>query len=661
MAEVSIGIEEMADLVRDLESAREQAPGDASSIRGNLDGVWLSTEPVDRLSYGSAIWGWLDGSIMDVHRRLALARLIAQSSPGAGLTTVTFDDAVLSRLTQSQVDALADTAAGLINGVDPLEDMTADVDAELLDLLAEHAHDPYFAQALAERVSPQQLDTYLRLVNAYREMELRGDEDEVRAFDERYNAVLNGLGLTFGLASQGTGETAVPGLTSRWTSYIEESAGHHTGAAVRLSLVIGRGQWSSDFLVDVYTTIRDAEGDRGAEAWTPLPMDGVVDPDLQLSPGGYWAEDPLAGVFRAMASNPDAVFRIFGSGDRESVEVDGRDFGAVNSELFRLIRHRGMDEHTVEHLLGALQGGISSAPEAGGQAWQPVLAEDLQRLGEALDEEARIAEEQRGPWWSQLGHGLLDVVGMVPLLGEAADGVNGLWYLAEGNELDAGLSFAGMLPVAGWFSVGGKWVRRAFSADELVDLQRLADSGDLFRHLPNGRLADDLSELADPDNFRPSSFLTAGEMQRFADRDWLQRIIAGNRFDGYMVGRYDYDQVQLATGRSGYFRLDSYSPGEAIVSRKLTQFNDIQPGTARGYIDEFVTKYPEGATIADTPLNRQRGLAGRELEGRMVLEVPPQTDLRIPEDVAEYAFENGVRIIDVNGFDYTAHLFDDVP
>jgi|GEM_PF-6607088 len=51
------------------------------------------------------------------------------------------------------------------------------------------------------------------------------------------------------------------------------------------------------------------------------------------------------------------------------------------------------------------------------------------------------------------------------------------------------------------------------------------------------------------------------------------------------------------------------------------------------------------------------GLAGQRLQGEMVLQVPPQAGGSIPDEVAEYAFENGVHIIDINGFDYTAHLY----
>jgi hypothetical protein len=51
-----------------------------------------------------------------------------------------------------------------------------------------------------------------------------------------------------------------------------------------------------------------------------------------------------------------------------------------------------------------------------------------------------------GLWWgwSKSGHAALDVLGLAPAFGEAADGINGLWYLAEGNHVDAGLSFASM-------------------------------------------------------------------------------------------------------------------------------------------------------------------------------------------------------------------------
>ncbi|WP_160117578.1 T7SS effector LXG polymorphic toxin [Filibacter tadaridae] len=51
---------------------------------------------------------------------------------------------------------------------------------------------------------------------------------------------------------------------------------------------------------------------------------------------------------------------------------------------------------------------------------------------------------------------VLDIAGLVPVIGEAADGVNGVIYTARGDTLNAALSFGAMIPVAGWASTGGK-------------------------------------------------------------------------------------------------------------------------------------------------------------------------------------------------------------
>ncbi|MEU4770963.1 DNRLRE domain-containing protein [Micromonospora sp. NPDC023644] len=55
-----------------------------------------------------------------------------------------------------------------------------------------------------------------------------------------------------------------------------------------------------------------------------------------------------------------------------------------------------------------------------------------------------------GMSWSDVGHATLDVVGLVPVVGEVADVANGIWYLAEGNYVDAGLSMSSAIPLAGY-------------------------------------------------------------------------------------------------------------------------------------------------------------------------------------------------------------------
>ena len=73
--------------------------------------------------------------------------------------------------------------------------------------------------------------------------------------------------------------------------------------------------------------------------------------------------------------------------------------------------------------------------------------------------------------------------------------------------------------------------------------------------------------------------------------------------------------MHLANGK----RLDSYVPGEEIVSRKATDFDNIQESTFRDYVREIGNKYDEGTVIRS---NKYPDLDGQPLEGRRILEVP---------------------------------------
>ncbi|GHF50698.1 hypothetical protein GCM10010218_35310 [Streptomyces mashuensis] len=74
--------------------------------------------------------------------------------------------------------------------------------------------------------------------------------------------------------------------------------------------------------------------------------------------------------------------------------------------------------------------------------------------------------------WEDIGHGALDVIGMVPVVGEWADAANGLWYLGEGDYVNAGLSFASAIPIAGYAATavkGTKYVEEGVEAAKAVE------------------------------------------------------------------------------------------------------------------------------------------------------------------------------------------------
>jgi hypothetical protein len=71
-------------------------------------------------------------------------------------------------------------------------------------------------------------------------------------------------------------------------------------------------------------------------------------------------------------------------------------------------------------------------------------------------------------WWESWGsdviHTGLDVVGLIPGVGEIADGANALIYLAEGDKVNAAISAAAMIPGAGMAATGAKYGKKVVGA-----------------------------------------------------------------------------------------------------------------------------------------------------------------------------------------------------
>jgi hypothetical protein len=67
------------------------------------------------------------------------------------------------------------------------------------------------------------------------------------------------------------------------------------------------------------------------------------------------------------------------------------------------------------------------------------------------------AEEPRG--FTDYAHDVLLVLGLVPGVGEPADGINAALYAAEGDYTGAGLSAAAMIPFGGWAASAGRLAR----------------------------------------------------------------------------------------------------------------------------------------------------------------------------------------------------------
>lgn len=127
---------------------------------------------------------------------------------------------------------------------------------------------------------------------------------------------------------------------------------------------------------------------------------------------------------------------------------------------------------------------------------------------------------------------------------------------------------------------------------------------------------------------------------------WLQRLDEGNAFNEAQAPRYPHSEVYIQKAGGGYC-LDSYNPrtGE-IVSRKFTQFGDIQESTGLRYLQELARKYATGSKVAGVPSSGV--LAGQRLQGQMILEIPAQAN-SIPQAILDEANRLGIILRDVNG------------
>ena len=108
----------------------------------------------------------------------------------------------------------------------------------------------------------------------------------------------------------------------------------------------------------------------------------------------------------------------------------------------------------------------------------PVNALDPQGLRPVTDADlAGHRDEDGGGVWGwvkhhakDIGHGALDVVGLIPVVGEAADLANAGWYALDGDYVMAGLSAAAAIPGLGWGATGAKLgIKGARTAGKVAD------------------------------------------------------------------------------------------------------------------------------------------------------------------------------------------------
>jgi hypothetical protein len=116
---------------------------------------------------------------------------------------------------------------------------------------------------------------------------------------------------------------------------------------------------------------------------------------------------------------------------------------------------------------GLLSRGVSWFKDKGDSA--------LDKVGSAWDKTTDVVSD--GASWvrdhkGEIGHTALDIVGTVDPTG-LADGANAVWYLAEGDKVNAAISAAGMIPYVGDAAKAGKYGAKAYKATKAASEAKL--------------------------------------------------------------------------------------------------------------------------------------------------------------------------------------------
>jgi hypothetical protein len=666
---VQINIAEFRALITGMESAHDDLEAADRSARSNLSRLSLSESGMGRLQ---PVRSWISDAMPGLRRRLALAEALSQTSPGLP-NSVTFTEESLTLLTPEQARQKAREAAKLLN---------ADPDSfhQLNGLLAAYGDDPYFAHEFALRTDPRQYAQLISDLTPYERL-----PGYLTKAD--YDSFLTNLGATVSLASRGTGDLAMP---RSWQDHFVElmtmprlhgddqaaidQMDLDTDNRPALWLLLSRGHWSTDFLKQTTTAL--ATIDKSGYLWFPPACKFIA-----ITPDEKRFMDPMVALMGALVNNPEAAHWAFTQGGTTQVPFpkDGEGAtGPVQTFLHDLFTdHRFIDEdHGPQTVLLALRAAMMWSDD-------PFIADSAANLQKSMQQQKEVWDEK--PWYAKWGHTILDVLGLIPFIGDPADAVSAAWYSAEGDWVDAGLSAASLIPFAGDALGAGKLLGRAGRLAELLKMvdrfgNVIEPTSPLAKTLLKGVKVEDgvysFPNAADLSaalrakqanmefRSRELAFLTdeAGNVEQlkvFVNGAWVpvDSSRLGLRLSELKAGDSPWDLLGLPRGeviesalakseyagfehigkeRNGFYpTIDFYKDGRAVSLKTMDPPNAGGVSTIKKNLDEL----------------ERMGQLGRTVDGRIVKRAELDLRIRIGQensqevlDLVKYADDHGVRL-----------------
>jgi hypothetical protein len=191
-------------------------------------------------------------------------------------------------------------------------------------------------------------------------------------------------------------------------------------------------------------------------------------------------------------------------------------------------------------------------------------------------------------------HIALDICGLLPVVGEPCDLTNGVLFIIEGDPLNASLSFAATLPIAGWISTGGKYAHVAVkkASTGVQHLLKLTNDGGLITFGERTGLRE-VMEITDAAN--DAHHLIPWSRQ---DHELVQLAAKANNTPFHMnhpkngreLKRFRFDQQDGVHGNHPQYNEKVRINLNEILSQLETQYgglNNIPPDVASQRLRDF--------------------------------------------------------------------------
>ncbi|WP_058892188.1 hypothetical protein [Serinicoccus chungangensis] len=452
MATVSVDIEAMRDLVRTLKGVEDEVARAESRVVQALTRFGLSSRD---LSGVAEIGDWATRKHLVLRNQLFYAEWLAASAPGIQ-RTVSYDHQAVPDLSYEEAKQFADRARDL------MDTYTMPPPQELIDLLERYGGDATFA---------------LLVLDGYREGDGYASTDMGPSIDLDYLAALDDSPASERFLQLYAGSLGV------LSHEFDFPGAEDVTDARAFALLASRGDWSADWLVGLGEDVIRIERE-DPEAWAAEMAETSRFRYDRLpvfrDPQGADVIDPMPWVLEAMSRNPEALRAFLLGGEDVPIRVeDGEDDWDV--DIPANLRHLALERGWMQDRGASL-----------GAALVELSALDPGSIDQHLENLDRLKPMDGFNPLSFFTHLGLDIIGLVPGVGEWADGLNVALYVGEGKYVNAGFSSAAAIPGAGTGSTIAKWIRHVnqagyaggvtLTAKDIKDLIRFrnhADQGDV--------------------------------------------------------------------------------------------------------------------------------------------------------------------------------------